>query len=575
MKWTVGTKIGTGFSLALVILMAIGSASYRSTNKLTETADWVDHTHIVLEKLSGTLQALTDSETGMRGYLLTADENHLEPYNWGVPVVQKFVSDIRELTQDNPREQQRLDVLEPLVAQELAVLKEGIDVERSKGSEAGRQWAVAGQDKKHLDAIRKVIADMKDEEHGLLTVRSKEAEASAQSTRLIILAGTACAFVVLAFVTLLITRNIARPLREITATAERIAAGDLSIQVHTDRRRDEVGTLAQAFGRMNQSLRQMAQTAEQIANGDLRIQVQAQSSKDMLGNAFVLMVQKLRTLTAQISEGVNVLSASANQISTSTTQLASSSMEMATAVGETTTTVEEVRQTAQLASQKARSVSESAQKMSRISESGAKSTDEAVEGIGRIRQQMESVGDTMVRLSDQSQTIGQIVATVEDLAAQSNLLAVNAAIEAAKAGEHGRGFAVVAQEVKSLAEQSQQATNQVRNILADIRKATTAAVMATEQGSKAVEVGVKQSDAAGQSIQALSASVTEAAQAATQIAASSQQQLVGMDQVATAMENIKQASTQNVASSRQLESAARDLKDLGQRLKQTVETYKI
>jgi methyl-accepting chemotaxis protein len=213
--------------------------------------------------------------------------------------------------------------------------------------------------------------------------------------------------------------------------------------------------------------------------------------------------------------------------------------------------------------------------MSQISENGAKSTEETVEGIGRIRQQMESIGDTMVRLSDQSQAIGQIVASVEDLAAQSNLLAVNASIEAAKAGDQGKGFAVVALEVKSLAEQSQQATNQVRNILADIRKATGAAVMATEQGSKAVDAGVKQSGAAGASIQALSTSVVEAAQAATQIAASSQQQLVGVEQVASAMENIKQASMQNVASSRQLETAARDLKELGDRLKLTVETYKV
>ena len=97
----------------------------------------------------------------------------------------------------------------------------------------------------------------------------------------------------------------------------------------------------------------------------------------------------------------------------------------------------------------------------------------------RIREQMEAIAESMVRLSEQGQAIGQIIATVEDLAAQSNLLAVNASIEAAKAGEHGKGFGVVAQEVKSLAEQSKQATNQVRTILSDIQKATTAAVMAT------------------------------------------------------------------------------------------------
>src|SRR5438128_3440680 len=113
--------------------------------------------------------------------------------------------------------------------------------------------------------------------------------------------------------------------------------------------------------------------------------------------------------------------------------------------------------------------------------------------MARSREQMNSIAQIMVRLSEQNQAIGQIIATVDDLAQQSNLLAVNASIEAAKAGEEGKGFSVVAQEVKSLAEQSRQATTQVRAILSDIQKATSAAVMATEQGGKVVEAGVAQS----------------------------------------------------------------------------------
>ena len=372
-----------------------------------------------------------------------------------------------------------------------------------------------------------------------------------------------------------LSRIIAVPLKEISATAERIAVGDLSVTITMNNRQDEVGILEQTFARMTDSLKGMAGWAGKIAAGDLRFKVQPQSDKDVLGNAFATMVENLQQLTFDITEGINVLGTSANEISASTTQFAASATETATAVSETTTTVEEVRQTAKVSSQKAKTVADTAQKVAQISQSGKKATDETVEGMGRIRQQMESIAESMVRLSEQSQAIGQIVATVEDLAAQSNLLAVNAAIEAARAGEHGKGFAVVAQEVKSLAEQSKQATNQVRTILNDIQKATSAAVMATEQGSKAVEAGVKQSAQAGQSIQTLAGSVAEAAQAASQIAASSQQQLVGVDQVASAMESIKQASTQNVDSAKQLESAARNLKELGDKLKQLIERYKV
>ena len=274
----------------------------------------------------------------------------------------------------------------------------------------------------------------------------------------------------------------------------------------------------------------------------------------------------VRTITRQLLESIAQLSASSAEILATTTQVASSAAETAAAVSETTATVEEVKQTAQVASQKARNVSDSAQKVAQVSQAGRKSVEDSIAGMHHIQEQMESIAESIVRLSEQGQAIGEIIATVNDLAEQSNVLAVNAAIEATKAGEYGKGFGVVAQEVKSLAEQSKQATAQVRAILGDIQKATSTAVLATEQGHKAVDAGVKQSADASNSIRQLAESINEAAQAATQIAASSQQQMVGMDQVALAMASIKQASLQNVAGTKQAEGAAQNLHELGVRL---------
>lgn len=287
--------------------------------------------------------------------------------------------------------------------------------------------------------------------------------------------------------------------------------------------------------------------------------------------ALVIAVVLPRTITRQLRNSISELSSAASEILATTTQVAAGAAETATATSETTATIEEVKQTAQVSSQKAKYVSETAQKSAQVSQIGKTSVDGTLEEMNRIRQQMDSIAGAIVRLSEQSQSIGEIVATVNDLADQSNLLAVNAAIEAAKAGEQGKGFSVVAQEVRSLAEQSKQATAQVRAILNDVQKATTAAVMATEQGTKAVESGVKQAAEAGGSVQKLAESITEAAQAATQIAASSQQQLLGMDQVVLAMENIKQATSQNVAGTKQAEQAAQNLNLLGGRLRSMIE----
>jgi methyl-accepting chemotaxis protein len=372
---------------------------------------------------------------------------------------------------------------------------------------------------------------------------------------------------------LLLNRLIADPLRNITVIAEKIAVGDLTAAIAVENRRDEVGVLTHTFSKMTQSLRNMAGVATKIAEGDLRVQISPSSESDALGNAFAAMVKNLQGTIGDVTEAVNVLSSSASDIVASTNQLASSAAESAAAVMETTTTIEEVRQTAKLSTDKVRRVSESAQRAAQSSEAGKKSTEQTSVGMNRIKEQMGSIAEGMMRLSEQSQEIGEIIATVDDLAQQSNLLAVNAAIEAAEAGEHGKGFAVVAQEVRNLSEQSRQATTQVRTILSDIQKATSVAVLATEQGNKAVEAGVVQSRVAGEAIVALSDSVGEAAQASTQIAASNQQQLIGIDQVVIAMENVKEASNQNVAGAKQLETAARNLSALGLKLKRTLERY--
>jgi methyl-accepting chemotaxis protein len=278
-----------------------------------------------------------------------------------------------------------------------------------------------------------------------------------------------------------------------------------------------------------------------------------------------------RSITRPLRDGIGRLASASAEILATTTQTASSAAETASAVNETSSTVEEVKQTAQLSTQKARTVSEGAQKAAQASQRGKSSVTEAVQGMNLIRERVEFVAESVVRLSEQSQAIGEIIATVGDLADQSNLLAVNAAIEAAKAGEQGKGFSVVAQEVKTLAEQSKHATGQVRTILGEIQKATSASVLAAEQATKAVETGVRLSAEAGEAIQTLAETITESAQAATQIAASSQQQLLGMEQVTSAVENIRQATVQNAAGTKQAEETAVNLKLLGQRLRGLIE----
>ena len=407
------------------------------------------------------------------------------------------------------------------------------------------------------------------------SVPADELYASAYLTRNVIVFIGAISLIFASLLFFFFARSLTRPLVDLVGSAEKIAAGDMAVEVTAQNRQDEIGDLARAFTMMVQSLKDKAQIAQKIAGGDLTVEAAPLSDADALGNAFSTMVAKNRQQIQEIMEGVNVLAASGSEIMASVSQLTSGAAETSTAVSETTTTVEEVKQTTDVSSQKAKHVAELGQKSVEISRTGLKSIEDTINGMNRIKEQVESIADMVVRLSEQSQAIGEIIATVNDLAEQSNLLAVNASIEAAKAGEQGKGFAVVAQEIRSLAAQSKQATTQVRNILFDVQKAISSAVMATELGSKAVEEGVRLSTQAGETIDVLAESVTESTNAAIQIAASSQQQLIGMDQVASAMENIREAALQMASSTKQTERAAHDLHNLGSRLQEIVKFYKV
>lgn len=335
-----------------------------------------------------------------------------------------------------------------------------------------------------------------------------------------------------------ISKSVSGPIKESVAVLVRLSKGELSQDVpeHLRARKDEIGELAKALQELTE---------------DLRVQV--------------------RTM----ADAASSFGAAASEIAASIVQVTATVEESAAAVVETTATMEEIRATAAATNNKTRSVAEGAQQGLQILQGGKKATDALVGGFQRVNDQMGFIAETIVKLSEQSQEIGEITATVEDLAEQSNLLAVNAAVEAAKAGEQGRGFAVVAQEIKSLAEESRQAAKQVQRILRDIQKATGAAVMATEQGSKAVEQGVRDAVPSKESIQAMIKRFSENAQAAAQIAAATEELLLGVDQVTQAMENVKEAGQQNVAGMKDLEGAAENLKDMGRRLTDLLGRYKL
>ncbi len=386
---------------------------------------------------------------------------------------------------------------------------------------------------------------------------------------------------------------------EYVAFADKISAGDLSGQLALQGEADDpLVRLGQNINTMVDNLRQrvraeqeareyLEQTVdnyltfvERVAGGDLtaRLSLDGRGGDDALvtlGRNLNGMVERLGELAGQIREATANITAAAAEILAATTQQASGANEQSAAISQTSTTIDEVKTIVEQTFAKAQGVAEQAQQTSSISQVGQQAVVETVAGMNQIKEKVEGIAENILALSEQTQQIGEITTTINEIASQSNLLALNASVEAARAGEHGKGFAVVALEVRNLAEQSKQATVQVREILNQIQRATNAAVMATEEGSKGVDEGVSLTGQAGETIEQLAASIAENTSAAQQIVASAQQQTTGMEQIALAMQNIDQTTVQNLASTQQAEKVAQDLSSLAQQLETLVARYKL
>ena len=268
------------------------------------------------------------------------------------------------------------------------------------------------------------------------------------------------------------------------------------------------------------------------------------------------------SVTRRLKAAAGGVSTAATELISIASQVAAGTAQTAASTSETTATVEEVRQTAVLAHEKASYALQGAKNGAQASESVLHLLGETTSGIEQMLGDMDVVSETINRLNEQTQAAGEIITAVNDIAEKSNLLSVNASIEAAKTGEAGKGFTVVAQEVKSLAEQSKQAVVQVRSILSEIQKASQLVAQAAERGRQSIEAGMQHAVEASDVMQLTAVRASDDAQASTQVTAASQQQLAGLEQIAQAIQSINEVSNQSTTGSRQVEQQAQHLQEL-------------
>jgi methyl-accepting chemotaxis protein WspA len=575
MKLSIGTKIGAGYALALLALVTLGVACYLSVTRFLETARWVDHTYQVIGQIDGLLTDLINVETGQRGYRISHDESFLEPYTAGITQIPLTIATLRKLTADNPEQQQNLNILEPLVTKRLTYSKEIVAQEKNQDHDATVKRTASGEGKQVMDQIRQVAATMRGVETDLLKKRSAESNAYGRNTILTIVIGILTAAVVLVLVGFVIIRNISNPLQKITGAAERIAAGDLNVAVSVNGRGDEVGVLAHSFSRMTASLQQMAKGAEEVAAGNLTVVIKPQSTKDVVGNALGTMVQRLSSLIGQVQKSGIQVNTSATEIAATAKQQQATATEIYSTTTEIGATSKEISATSKELVKTMKGVTDVAEETATLAGSGQSGLARMESTMRQIMEASSSINARLAVLSEKAGNINTVVTTIAKVADQTNLLSLNAAIEAEKAGEHGRGFAVVATEIRRLADQTAVATSDIEQMVKEMQSAVSAGVMGMDKFSEEVRRGVEVVGQVSTQLTQIIQQVQTLTPNFETVNEGMQSQSLGAQQISEALAQLGEAAQQTVESLRQSNLAIEQLNEATSGLQSGVSRFKV
>lgn len=592
---TIRSKVLTAFCVPTVVTLVVSVVTLWTLTQSQDATDRVRQTELVIDDANQLIKSAVDTETAVRGFVIVRAEPFLDPYTRGNSAFITMAAQLEGLLTGDSLEAARMQQavrlhqrwIDETGAPEIAATRAGDPLTATRIVQEDRGKAL-------VDQLRAVVDDLIGTEQNLLRARIAESDVLSGVARSVLIGGFAFLVLLELAIGYRLSRGLSESARAVTQAARQLAGGDTTVRAQV-RSRDEIGDLTVTVNRMADRLVEATQTeraskealrdavrdysefATRVAAGDLTTTVTTDGAQDLddLSRHLNGMVRGLADIAGEVRAGVQRIGTSTAEILAAVSQHTVSASQQSAALTQTSTTVDEIRAASEQTARAARTVAEQATDSVQVSDEGTRAVETITRAMEDIRDRVETMARDILALSQQTLQIGEITATVNDLADQSNILALNASIEAAKAGEEGRGFAVVASEVRNLAEQSKAATSQVRRILGDVQRATTAAVLATEQGTKVVERGLELSGRAGDRIRSLAETILDASHAAQQIAASANQQSIGIEQIAQALQEMSDSAAQFVAGSRQSQEAAEDLNALAQDLAALTDRYRL
>lgn len=524
-------KLLLSFLLVVVIFAANSAFTYFNLNRTTDTYNDLIHREMTAYANFLEIKALAvEQSSSIRGYLLTGDEKYTADLAANGEKLKQTIDDTLKIVyrDDNIQGLNKIKDMYSSFEEKYVPI---VDLAKTN-----QDFAITKATEEIIPLGREIgnlateLANMQSE-HVENTNQQNNATVSAMKLGMIILSAVAAAVAVI--ISLVVATRIVRPIREVTGVLEKIAEGDLTVEELQVKGQDEVGRLSLALNKTVVDLKEI--------------------------------LHQIREASMQVAASSEELTASAEQSSLVTQQIASATQQITVGAEEQIKSVKEVGSTVNHLSVGIEQISASTQAVSSLAEGTTSTTNEGVRVVQEVSLQMENIqksvqetGKIIEKLGDHSTEIGKIVEVISSIAAQTNLLALNAAIEAARAGEHGRGFAVVADEVRKLAEQSFESASKITDFIGVIRDDINSAVISMEQGMSKISEGVDKTDHAGQAFGTIQTSITTVSGKVQEVLAAVQEMASGSAHIVQSIDVVQKAALEGASASQQNAAATQE-----------------